>query len=360
MVSLSIDTRMINSSGIGRYIQNLIPLLINSGRLQLTCLGNFEVLSKYYWFNEVNFIELRSEIFSISEQIELLKMIPVCDIFWSPQYNVPIFPIRAKKRVVTIHDVYQLAHLSELTLLKKIYVKVMTFFAVKLSASIVTVSEFSRHEILRLSSADRTKITVIYNAVDEKFSTNVESRQFDEKYILFVGNVKPHKNLHNALKAFRLFLQKNDNYKFYIVGKKEGFITGVNNLNTLIKGMENSVIFTGYISDRELKAYYANASLFFFPSYYEGFGLPILEAMKFSIPILSSNASSLPEVGGDAIFYCDPNNIEDMAEKLESILDIKIPFLKMKYKNQLEKFSWNASLEKHIALFYGLFEKDDI
>lgn len=360
MTSISIDTRMINSSGIGRYIQNLIPLLINNGRLQITCLGNFEALSEYNWFNEVKFIELRSEIFSISEQIELPKMIPVCDIFWSPQYNVPIFPIRAKKRVVTIHDVYQLAHLRELTLIKKIYVKVMTFFAVKVSSSIVTVSKFSRNEILRLTSADSNKLSVIYNAVDEKFSTDVASRQSDEKYILFVGNIKPHKNLNNALQAFRIFLQKNNNYKFYIVGKKEGFITGVNNLDTLIKGIENSVIFTGYISDRELKGYYANASLFFFPSKYEGFGLPILEAMKFSIPILSSNASSLPEVGGDAILYCDPNDIYDMAEKLESVLDNKIDFLRIKYENQLKKFSWENSAKKYTALFNGLCEKNDI
>jgi len=360
MISLSIDTRMINHSGIGRYIQNLIPLFINDSRMEITCLGDFEALSKYNWFHKVNFIDLRSEIFSISEQIELSKMIPVCDIFWSPQYNVPIFPIKAKKRVVTIHDVYQMAHFHELTLIKKIYVKVMTYFAVKLSASIVTVSEFSRNEILRLTSADSDKLTVIYNAVDEKFSTDVEYRQSDEKYILFVGNIKPHKNLHNALRAFRIFLQKNNNYKFYIVGKKDGLVTGINNLDALVKGIENSVIFTGYISDRELKEYYANTSIFFFPSKYEGFGFPILEAMKFSIPIVSSNSTSLPEVGGDAILYCDPNDINDMVKKLESVLDNKNAFSRMKYKNQLKKFSWENSAKKYITLFNRLCEKNDI
>jgi glycosyltransferase involved in cell wall biosynthesis len=262
--------------------------------------------------------------------------------------------------VVTIHDVYQLAHLQELTLIKKIYVKVMTFFAVKLSASIVTVSKFSRNEILRLTNADSKKLSVVYNAVNEKFSTDVEPRQSDEKYILFVGNIKPHKNLINALIAFRLFLQKNDNYKFYIIGKKEGFITGINNLDTLIKGIEKRVVFTGYISDHELKGYYSNASLFFFPSKYEGFGLPILEAMKFYIPILSSNAASLPEVGGDAILYCDSNDVYDMAEKLESVLDNKITFSRIKYDNQLKKFSWANSSNKYTALFGELCEKNHI
>ena len=253
-----------------------------------------------------------------------------------------------------------MAHFHELTLIKKIYVKVMTYFAVKLSASIVTVSEFSRNEILRLTSADSDKLTVIYNAVDEKFSTDVEYRQSDEKYILFVGNIKPHKNLHNALRAFRIFLQKNNNYKFYIVGKKDGLVTGINNLDALVKGIENSVIFTGYISDRELKEYYANTSIFFFPSKYEGFGFPILEAMKFSIPIVSSNSTSLPEVGGDAILYCDPNDINDMVKKLESVLDSKNAFSRMKYKNQLKKFSWENSAKKYITLFNRLCEKNDI
>lgn len=358
MVSLSIDTRMINSSGIGRYVQNLIPLLIKCKRFEITCLGKHEVLCQYNWFQEVNFINLNSKIFSISEQIELMKIVPECDIFWSPQYNVPIFPIKAKKRVVTIHDLYQMAHFSELTLLKKFYVKAMTYFAVKLSSAIVTVSEFSRNEILRLTKAKKNKLNVIYNAVDEKFSNDVECEPSNEKYILFVGNIKPHKNLHNALEAFRLFLKKNNNYKFYIVGKKEGFITGIDNLSTLVKGLEDKVVFTGFVSENKLKEYYVNASLFFFPSKYEGFGFPILEAMKFNIPILSSSAASLPEIGGDAILYCNPYDINNMAEKLEFILKNKVFTKKNEYKNQLKKFSWENSANKYIELFCSLMDNN--
>jgi glycosyltransferase involved in cell wall biosynthesis len=354
MITLCIDTRMIKNSGIGRYIQEIIPLLLKEGGFNITCLGDFEALSKHNWFSEVNFVEMRSRIFTISEQFELSRKIPNCDIFWSPQYNVPIFPIKAKKRVVTIHDVYQMAHFHELTLLKKVFVKMLTFFAVKFSHSIVTVSNFSKSEILRCTSANIDKISVIYNGLNDYFSKDIEFKSINEKFILFVGNIKPHKNLHNALQSFRIFIKKNDSYKFYIVGKKDGFISGVGNIEKLIKGIEEKVIFTGYISDLELKIYYSNASIFFFPSKYEGFGLPILEAMSFSKPIVSSSSASMPEVGGDSILYCNPNDINDMAEKLQNVLDNKFEFSTMKYSQQLKKFSWVSAAKKYKILFTNL------
>jgi len=357
MINLCIDTRMIESSGIGRYIQEIIPLLLKEEVFIITCLGDFEVLSKYNWFSEINYIEMRSRIFTISEQFELRKKIPNCDLFWSPQYNVPIFPIKAKKRIVTIHDVYQMAHFKELTLIKKVVVKILTHFAVNLSDSIVTVSNFSKNEILRLTSANVEKINVIYNGLNESFSELSEFKTLNDKYILFVGNVKPHKNLSNALQAFRIFENNNEDYKFYIVGKKEGFISGVDNINSLVKGIEEKVIFTGYITDFELKKYYANASIFFFPSKYEGFGLPILEAMSFFKPIVSSNAASLPEIGGNSILYCDPNDINDMAEKLQNVLDNKFTFSKTKYNNQLSKFSWVIAAKQYHILFSSIISK---
>lgn len=360
MISLSIDTRMINASGIGRYIQNLIPHFINDGSLKITCLGDFEVLSKYNWFPEVNFVNLHSKIFSISEQIELPKMIPACDIFWSPQYNIPIFPIRAKKRVITIPDVFQLAFFHELSILKKIYVKLVINLGVFISDKIVTISFFSLEEILKYTLANKEKIEVIYCAVEENFIGNIISSSTKEKYILFVGNIKPHKNIKNALTAFKIVSKKFNDYKFYLVGKKEGFITGYGNVASLIDDIEDKVTFTGYVSDDQLKEYYNNASLLFFPSFYEGFGLPILEAMKFNIPIVSSNAGSLPEIGGDAILYCDPSDIEDMADKLEYVMDNRYVFSKMKYVEQLKKFSWESAAKKYIELFKNLFAKDAI
>ncbi|MBE3094298.1 MAG: glycosyltransferase family 4 protein [Actinobacteria bacterium] len=360
MISLSIDTRMINASGIGRYIQNLIPYFIKDSNLKITCLGNIEVLSKYHWFPEVKFINLHSKIFSVSEQIELPIKIPACDIFWSPQYNVPILPIRAKRRVITIPDVFQLAFFHKLSILKKIYVKIIVNIGVLISDKIVTISFFSLEEILKYTLANKENIEVIYCAVEDNFYGNIISSSKKEKYILFVGNIKPHKNIKNALTAFRVVSKKFNDYKFYLVGKKEGFITGYGNIANLIDGIEDKVIFTGYVSDDQLKEYYNGASLLFFPSFYEGFGLPILEAMKINIPIISSKTGSLLEIGGDAILYCDPNDIEDMADKLEYVMDNRYTLSEMKYVEQLKKFSWESAAKKYIKIFENLYAKADI
>ncbi len=354
MITISIDIRMINASGIGRYIKVIVSHLLKENDFKLILLGNNNELSQFQNMQNIRCIEVKSRIFSFFEQIELPLKIPKCDIFWSPQYNIPVLPIKAKRRIVTIPDIYQLTHLHELSLNKKLYVKIVTYSAIKLSRYIVSISEFSKNEILKYTSAKNEKLKVIYCAVDKDFRGNIQRKLDRQNYILFVGNVKPHKNLKNALKAFKKIALKYDDYKFFIIGKKEGFITGYNNLEAMLEGLENKVVFTGYVSDQELKEYYANASIFFFPSSYEGFGLPILEAMKFNIPIVSSDAASLTEVGGDAVLYCNPNDVDDMAQKLDDVISQKTIFSADRYLVQLNKFSWQKAGEKYIELFRAI------
>jgi len=350
MPTISIDARMINDSGIGRYIEEIISHLVKEEDFKVYCLCN-DRLDNFEWSKKVEFVHVRSRILSISEQLELPLKIPQTDIFWSPQYNVPLLPIRAKKRIVTIPDVYHLAHIDELSLWKILYVKIVTKAAIYLSSSVITISEFSKNEILKYTNIKINKIKMIYCAVDENFSDNVSGIAIECKYILFVGNVKPHKNLENALKAYKIFSDKYTNYKFIIVGKKEGFITGYNNIGELIKGIEHKVVFTGHVTDNILKQYYAGANIFFFPSRYEGFGLPLLEAMKFNIPILSSYAASLKEVGGEAILYCNPNDVNDMAQKLGEVIANRNFFSHEKYAAQLSKFSWHKAALDYIKVF---------
>ena len=350
MPTISIDARMINASGIGRYIENVISQLVKEKDFKVYCLCN-DRLDDFEWQKKVESVHVRSRIFSISEQLELPAKIPQTDIFWSPQYNVPILPIRAKKRIVTIPDVYQLAHINELSCLKKLYVKIFTKAAIYLSSSVITISEFSKNEILKYTDIKLNKIKIISCAVAENFAENISGIAIEGKYILFVGNVKPHKNLVNALKAYKIFLEKYKNYKFIIVGKKEGFITGYNNIEELIEGIDDKVVFTGHVTDNKLKEYYAGASIFFFPSHYEGFGIPLLEAMKFNIPIVSSYAASLKEVGGEAILYCNPNDVNNMAQKLDEALTNRNFFSHEKYAAQLNKFSWHKAALEYIKVF---------
>lgn len=344
---LVIDCRMINKSGIGTYLKNIIPGIILSNEYNITCMG-YEELKEFYWFKNVKYINLKTPILSFSEQIELPLKIPKCDIFWSPNWNIPLFPIRAKKRIVTIHDVYHLANPLLFSYFKINLVKLYMKFIKISSENVITVSEFSKKEIIKYTSIPPEKITVIYLAVENNFNEFTPIKKIDEEYILFVGNVKPHKNLKLCLEAFKLI--KNKNVKFYIVGKKDGFITNDIVLMDSIKNLDERIVFTGHISDVELKNFYKNAKLFLFPSIYEGFGLPILEAMKFNLPIIASKEASIPEVAGDKVIYFDSSNVTDLINKIDDFFSGKLNCHINEYVDHLKNFEWKRTVSMHIRL----------
>lgn len=341
---------MLNSSGIGRYIKNTIGYLAAKKPFEITCLGHAKDIADITKFEGLRYINVKSRIFSIEEQVELPLKIPKCDLYWSPQFNVPILPIAAKKRIVTIPDVLYLAYPRTIPLLNRIYARFLINCALNHSDKVVAISKFTKSEILKYSNIDEKKVKVIYCSVDEEFNQGFNKRDLPDNYILYVGNVKPHKNLKNALLAYRKISSKND-VKFYIIGKREGFITGCTDLGDIINELKDKVVFTGFISDDILKNYYSNARLFILPSYYEGFGIPILEAMKFGLPIIASRAGSIPEVGGDAIDYFDPYDVTDIANKMKKALSDDHGFNKGAYTQQLLRFSWEQAADEYIALF---------
>jgi len=349
--SLVIDCRMINMSGIGTYLKNILPRLIESEQFIITCMG-YDNIKKFSWYDKINFIPLDSAILSLSEQFELPLKIPKCDIFWSPNWNIPLFFIKAKERIVTVHDVYHLANPSSFSKIYiagiKIYMKFIDVYCKK----IITVSEFSKNEIIKHTKIASKKINVINLAVNDKFDDFIPDFEINDSYLLYVGNVKPHKNLLLSLQAFKEIDDKE--IKFFIVGKKDGFITNDNSLDEILKSLHSRVVFTGEISDNELKTYYKNAKFFLFPSKYEGFGLPILEAMKFSLPIISSSSASIPEVAGKCAIYFNAFNKDDLVNKINGFLLGEIKSNIESYSAQLQKFSWKQTVLKHIELFNEL------
>lgn len=345
---LAVDCRMINYSGIGTYIKNILPGIINSHAFTVTVLGVKEELLKFPWFENVRFIKLVSKPLSLFEQVELPLKIPACDIYWSPNINGSVTPTRARRRITTIHDVNHLANAAQHSALKINFIKVLINSSVLHSSFIITVSEFSKAEIIKFTVCKPGKIEVCSLAVAENFNTGFEFSYIFEKYLLFVGNVKPGKNLENALEAFGQITDKA--VRFFIVGKKEGFITGYNKTNNLLSDLGDRVVFTGIVSDEELKNYYANAKAFIFPSKYEGFGLPVLEAMKFDLPVIASCAASIPEVGGDAILYFNPDDVDEIRKRMEIVLNDEFIIDKEKYALHLQQFSWNKTIKKHLRL----------
>lgn len=355
------DIRMINSSGIGTYIKALLPALSKQFKITLltddvkTLTGN-RADSETLIFN--------APIYSVKEQLKYLTL-PPADVFFSPHYNTPILPIKAKFRVVTIHDVYHLAYYNQLSFAQKCYAKLVINRAVKLSDKIITVSEFSKSEIIKYTGCTADKITVIHNGVKQSVILQPpdEVRQkynLPEKYLLYVGNVKPHKNLKVFLDAYLLLAPEvRDQYKVVIAGKKDGFITGDNNLFEFIDQtttLKNNVVFTGYVEDEDMDSLYAMASLLVFPSLYEGFGLPPLEAMLNNCPVISSDAASLPEVCGDAALLFNPIDSDDLASKITDVLkdDVLKRVLIHKGATHVKNFTWEASVKKHLNLFNEL------
>lgn len=350
MKKIVIDARMINSSGIGTYLQNVITNLIKN--YDLILLGRKDDLTKFPWNDKLEIIEFDSPIYSINEQLKISFKVPQCDIFLSPHYNVPLLPVKAKKRIVIIHDVNHLAFYNELSISQKIYAKLMMNFAVKLSDKIITISEFSRSEILKYLKADKSKISIVnfgfnfseFSGQAADFENIRKKIGINSPYFLFVGNIKPHKNLFNLLIALKYFLKNNFDFKLIVVGEHKKLITADEKSFDFLSenySIKDHIIFTGFIKKEELVSLYKNAAALVFPSFYEGFGIPPLEAMACGCPVVSSNAASLPEVCNDAVLYINPHDVNDITEKLSEIISDKILSEKLikKGEENIKRFS---------------------
>ena len=367
---LTIDARMIHHSGIGTYLKYLIPKVIE--HFEVTLLADPNCCDEFEWQKDLRIIETKSGPYSIKEQFELSLKIPQSECFWSPHYNVPVFPIKAKKRMVTIHDVYHLAFYHLLSFPQKMYAKQMFKKALNLSDRIITVSEFSKSEILKHTRIGEKNITVIHNGVDNhrfklNFNTvlkeNVKKKyNLPDQFILFVGNIKPHKNLKNLIIALdKLQLQFRD-IPLLAVGKREGFITSDTELTKLLNNdskSTNRLYLISSVTDAELPVFYNLATVFAFPSFYEGFGLPPLESMASGCPVIASDIPPLRECCGNAAYFFDPSNPNDIARKIEDVLsdDTLRQNLHEKGLEQSKKFSWDNCAQQTLEVISQLLEE---
>lgn len=319
---IAIDARMIQMSGIGTYIKTLMGQGIYD-----IALGNENDIHKVD--ESVDVIDYADKIYGVSEQLHFpskaLKK-SGADMLHVPHYNVPVF--YRGRLAVTIHD---LTHLVLPEFLPNkfayIYAKLIIGYAVRKSDIIFTVSENSKRDIMKFFKVREDKIDVVYNAVDAKFTkkerSSVEylvdkySLPHDKKVIMYVGNLKPHKNLLRLLEAYAK-MDGRDDTCLVLIGKafdSEDLTPKINEL-----GIEKNVIRTGIIVDDELVDFYNLADLFVFPSLYEGFGIPPLEAMACGTPVVCSDNSSLPEVVGDAAYMFDAYDTDMICKAMEKVL----------------------------------------
>lgn len=357
-MKIAVDARMIKMSGIGTYIQNLMK----NGCYDIA-LGKKEEIETVK--NDIQTIEFDAPIYGIKEQLkfpykELKKQKP--DVLHVPHYNVPIF--YRGKMIVTIHD---LTHLVLPEFLPNkfayLYAKFMIWIALKKATKVITVSQNTKNDILKMFKVNSDKIEVIYNGVGEEF-VKKEKQEIEylyekfniprnKKVIMYVGNLKPHKNLERLLEAYSK-IENIDSTCLLLVGKA---FTNYNVLeeNEKLLNIDNNVIHTGIVSQEELVGLYNLADLFVFPSLYEGFGIPILEALACRTPVICSNNSSIPEVGGDLVEYFDAYNIEQIKKSIENkLFDNKKQLNEDKVQKRLKQFNWkNISIKTKEVLTKG-------
>jgi glycosyltransferase involved in cell wall biosynthesis len=318
-----IDVRMIRHSGIGTYIRKLVPRVVaRRPAWRFTLLGAPEVVREYAWADQpmVDVRESRAGIYTIREQLEIAGLARSAHLLWVPHYNIPV--LAGTPLFVTVHDVAMLA-LPQLApgLAGRLYAKVI-FAAIRRRArGIVFVSDFTRREFERLVGRPRHAATVVHNGVDATwFAEDVVGEPVHRRpYILAVGNLKPHKNFVALIEAFRSIMDGVP-HDLVIVGGGAGTRGADPETIAAADTVPDRVVLAGEVDPSELRRYVAGASLFVFPSRYEGFGLPPLEAMAAGTPCVVSTAASVPEVCGDAATYVDPSDSRAIASAIVEVL----------------------------------------
>ena len=244
------------------------------------------------------------------------------DALFVPAHVLP--PVRPRRTVVTVHDLGYLYHPEAHTRFARWYLDLSTRWNARVATQVIADSEATRRDLIRFYHTPATKIVVVYPGVGREFApvTDAAARRaarerygLPEGYILYVGTLQPRKNLARLVQAFAMLCQNTAAPDLVIAGKK-GWLYDEIYRQVSVLGLERRVHFPGYVAQDDLPALLSGARCFALPSLYEGFGLPVLEAMACGTPVVCSNVSALPEVAGDAALLVDPTDTAALAEAL--------------------------------------------
>jgi glycosyltransferase involved in cell wall biosynthesis len=367
-VRIAIDARKLRDYGIGTYVRNLLRQLARQDEA-----NEYVVLCRETDCDTVEALGPRfrpvpesAGPYSITEQFAIpmdLRRESI-DLFHAPHYVLP--PLTPCTSVVTIHDCIHLRFPQYLpNRIGYAYARAQMWTATHRAARVITVSEASKRDILRYFRVPESRIDVIYNAIDDRFwekpdideMNRVRERyQLTNPFVLYAGNIKPHKNLERLIEAFHLLRQNSPDLRdvqLLIIGDE------ISKYATLRRAvhrhkLHKHVRFFGFVPDQTLAALYRLANVFVFPSLYEGFGLPPLEAMASGTPVITSNVSSLPEVVGDAAIMIDPYESEAIAGAMHRVLTDEGLRAELRRKGlaRAREFSWERSIAR-VREIYG-------
>ena len=378
-MKIGIDARLygVRHRGIGRYTQKLIEYLDKTDKenrfvIFLNDKDNLKLSLNKAKFKIVyvdaswySFLEhLKMPYYISREGLDFMHFLHLNAPWWCP---VPY--------VVTIHDliVWHFPDSRATTMpkwfynLKVVMYKLVLKNTVKKAKKIITVSRFSKRDLIKTLNIEENKVFVTDLGIEKQvlgtasmnnsrqFSSYLEEKfNISQPYLLYVGAAYPHKNLENLVKAFSLM--KTDyqrNWQLVLVGRIDYFYQKIKNQIKLDKFLKDSIIFTGEVDEKDLDGLYRGARVFVFPSFYEGFGLPPLEAMSKACPVIAAKSSSLPEVLGDAALYFNPADYKEMAEVIEQAASSPkiLEILKNKSIGRSKNFSWEKTAKQTIEIY---------
>jgi glycosyltransferase involved in cell wall biosynthesis len=370
-VRIAIDARKLRDYGIGTYVRNLLRYLSRQDQTTeyvLLCREQDSDIAAELGEN-FRLVAEPAPPYSIREQIA----VPVdlrregVDLFHAPHYVLP--PLTPCRSVVTIHDCIHLRFPQYLpNRISYAYARGSLWYATHRSSRVLTVSEASKRDILRYFRVPESKISVIYNAIDERFGEppdeeevgRVRERyQLSDPFVLYAGNIKPHKNLERLIEAFHMLRRDGlDHVKLLIIGDEISKYATLRRAVHRLK-LHKHVRFFGFVADRTLAVLYRLAGVFVFPSLYEGFGLPPLEAMASGTPVITSNVSSLPEVVGDAALLIDPYEPDAIAHAMRRVLTEPAlrDDLRARGFARAREFSWDRSVARVREIYHQVLSE---
>ena len=372
-MKIGIDARFFGSigKGLGRYTQKLIE---NLEKIDNT--NQYFVFLKEENFDEYqpknsNFQKVLANFrwYTFSEQVKFPKLLRKynLDLVHFPHFNVPIFYFG--KFVVTIHDLILIHFPTKrsstlppiLYWLKFLAYKIVIKFAIIRAKKIIAVSNFTRDDLIKTyPKLDPKKIIVTYESAED-FCILTPHNKYDEilkrydiikPYLLYVGNAYPHKNLERLVLSFKEIKKIKKELNLVLIGKKDYFYRRLKNFVLKEEGIDG-VIFTDYIPDHELDAVFRNATAFVWPTLYEGFGLPPLEAMSKGVPVISSKQECMKEILSDSAYYFNGENVIDITNSILKVLngnELKDDLIKKGYK-RIAFYSWKKMAQKTLRLY---------
>lgn len=303
------------------------------------------------------------------------------DILFTPAHTLPLIRRPGLKTVMTVHDLGA-EYLPGLHQLKqRLYLGFITKFQLKTATKLIAVSKATKEDLIKKVGVDEKKVEVVYEALVKNDVEVDILKQFDiekDRYFLFVGTIQPRKNLSRLIEAFnklgnqltresanqgrqsssQLVSWSASQLKLVLAGGKGWMSDEIYELPKRL-GIEDRVKFLGRVDDKYLPELYKNAVGFTYPSLFEGFGLPILEAFSNNCPVLTSNISSMPEVAGKAGILVDPYSVDSISNGLKLLLDAKHREKQVKLgREQLKKFSWEKAALQTLEVFEKVKSKE--